>query len=339
MKTRNYLLVTDTNHQMPNPGDIWIGNGIEWLITQACIQKDIIPVFSYVSLFERSENIWKMSEERADVVVVCGTPQFNSDGGSTHFTPLLKPLTHMKNSGKKLYNLYCGSGTTSHNYGDENYLVKIMGEPSKDIIKLYGELFDLIITRDIITHKLLLTQGTKNEQLLCSVFYAINYYGVTPKTPKWNLIVLRGKGDIFLATRRKNAALQYEKSLDSNYPTFYVLHGIEEYEIWIKAGLPKERVICSTSPKELLEIYASANQVISQRVHGSVPAISLRKKVANIATDSRSKILEYVGINSITLQQWENFTPVTFKSVENIDEIKKRDELKFIELFNQHDRT
>jgi len=340
MKTRNYLLVTDTSHQMPNPGDIWIGNGIEWLITQACIQRDIIPVFNYVSLFDRSENIWKMAEERVDAVVVCGTPQFNSEGVSAHFVPLLKPLTHMKNMGKKVYNLYCGSGTVAHDYTNEEYLVKRMQEPSKDIIKLYGELFNLIIARDSITHKLLLTQGTKNEQLLCSVFYAKDYYGITPKEPKWNLIVLRGRGDIFIATRRKNIAFEYEKLMDSNYPTFYVLHGIEEYEMWAKAGLPKEKIICSTAPRELLEVYANANQVLSQRVHATVPAISLGKKVQNIATDSRSKILEYVDIKSNTLSQWENLElRLNFVKVENIDEVKKRNELKFIELFNQKDKT
>jgi len=123
---------------------------------------------------------------------------------------------------------------------------------------------------------------------------------------------------------------EYEQQLSTELPTYFVVHEEREFAFWSKL-LPREKLLCVINPRDLLQLYARTNKMISLRVHASVVALGFGKEVCNIGMDSRSNILEAVGVKSLPMIKFELGSSPVFETCPNIDQIKSSTEERFKE--------
>ena len=338
MKFRHHCLVGAILNPGVNPGDILIVRGMEYLITQAEKNLGVEPLFSHANLFDRlyseDDNLtWSMVNTRSQTALFAGTPQFNKDGCGAHVRNLIERMKVAKSKGLLTAYFWLGSGYTEHVYTKEEAVAKMLA-PNVEIFKELSQCADFIITRDEITNELLTQGGVKNTRFLDCVFYTPEFFSVTPKPAEFNLIVLRGRENFEECEGIAKSSFNLEQYFDGKYPTYYLVHEEWEYTWWLQF-ISKERLICVCLPEDLLRIYSKAHQIISFRVHGSVVALALGKQVMNVLNDSRSNILETVGVFSISQAHYHTLGSPVFSTVPNISEIKEKEQQRFFEYWKQ----
>jgi hypothetical protein len=338
MKFRHHCLVGAILNPKVNPGDILILRGMEYLITQAEKNLGVEPLFSQANLFDRLDSeddnlTWSLVNKRAQTAIFAGTPQFNKDGCGAHVRNLIERMKVAKSQGLLTAYFWLGSGYTEHSYTKEEAVSKMLA-PNLEIFKELSQCADFIITRDEITNELLTRGGVPNTRFLDCVFYTPEWFSVTKQPDEFNLIVLRGKENPEECKRIAKASLNLEQFFDGEYPLYYLVHEEREY-LWWQQFIPKERLICVCLPNDLLRIYSKVHQMISFRVHGSVVALSLGKQVMNVLNDSRSNILETVGVSSISQSNYPALGQPVFSTVPNILEIKEKEKQRFFDYWKQ----
>jgi len=322
---RKYFLLTDTSYSNPNPGDILIGKGIEYLLRKAEERLNNFPIFNYVNIFNLNELEWERLYKEADYLIVCGTPQLGVKHIPKHFdTRFYNKLRIAKEKGIILANLWVGFADQNLKRNTDESILLILNN-YKEFLNNY-KIFDLIVTRDAIAHKTLKSVGIDNIRLLDSVFYSPNYYNIKSKEKLLNIMVIRN-----LNSWNEKLIKAFSKvKLDKSKYTIYLAHDISCFNAYYKK-VPN--LICINNPKSLLEVYSYAANVVSLRVHGSVPALYFGANVANISMDSRSEILNYIGLSSINLYTFvENPTIVKCSSI-NVQDKWKRDMDIFLDMF------
>ena len=328
MKIVKYFLITDPCVENANPGDHLISKGIQYLLQEVEKQRGNFPIFNTINIFSYNKESWERMYEEADYLIVCGTPQLSFKPEESHIKNLWLPIQKAKEKGIICANLWCGSGYPDSQYTFDKSVSRLY-EKNKKILKKYFGMFDLIIVRDAITKAVLEKAGLTCNQLIDSVFFSADFYNIKKQVNKWNIIVPRycpRNSQLISQT-----LIKYSKFLDNKIPTYFLCHSIRDY-LQYKNFMPFN-LLCINTPKNLLSFYSFANQVISMRVHGSVPSINFDKKVINICTDSRSNILEYVGLKSTT---WRKLDKKTSFFCKNIQYIKERSKAMFLELYNKN---
>lgn len=325
MNIRKYFLITDTNSENPNPGDIFIGRGIEYLLREAEAELENIAIFNYVNLFEIKEAIWDRVYDEADYLILAGTPQFSKEGKS-HIFDLLPYIKKAKDKGIITAALWVGSGFTNPDY-TEDQAIERMFKANMEWFPKYKEAFDLITVRDRITGKLFECAGMKVNQFCDSVFFAANYFGLEKKGNEVNLKVLRN----LPGHNEKLVEVLESIELQKDRPTFYLCHSVTDYSAY--KNLIKKNLICVNNAKDLYDLYSRANEVVTLRIHGAVPAMNFGKKVMNIKIDSRDNILDYVGMKSTSIHTFEKNSIVVWSDYKDISQIKKADKARFINLW------
>lgn len=330
MNIRKYFLVTDTHRENPNPGDILIRNGIEYLLREAEKKLDNIPIFRYMSIFGVDERIWNDAFEEADYIVICGTPQLGYSP-TNHFDRIYSMIQKAEEKGIITANLGMGAGGHDQYYDIEKTASEIYEIHKNRKLQLLKH-FDLITTRDAIMEKVLQKSGVECTRFIDTVFYAKDYFGIDRNESSLNIITLKGTN----LDLRHTVAEQIRKiKLDQSRPTIYLCHDLADYEVY-KNLLDKDKLFCVNDPKSLITLYSRANQVVSMKMHGSVPTLSFGNEVANICMDCRSNILECVGVQSIKFDEFVNKGTYKFQHVPQIDELKEYEKARFIQLW--HDK-
>ena len=173
---KRYFFITDPRRENPNPGDIFIGKGIEYLIRES---EDEQIIANYLNIFNPEESHWERAYLEADAIILCGTPNFNKDGKSHIFN--LLPFIEKAKCRKVA--LWVGSGFSSDKYTEEQAISRLY-KTNKHWLEEYGRIFNLIVVRDNITKKLFDKVNVKTTQLCDSVFFASDYYEVVNKNPE-----------------------------------------------------------------------------------------------------------------------------------------------------------
>ena len=332
MQFRHHCLVGAILNPKVNPGDILILRGMEYLITQAELNLGVQPLFSQANLFDRLDSeddnlTWSLVNARAKTAIFAGTPQFNKDGCGAHFKNLLHRMRVAREQGLVTAYFWLGSGYTEHIYSNEEAIQKML-EPNTAILAELKDSVDFIITRDEITHELLNRAGVPNERFLDCVFFACNWFNQKALKDNFNLIVLRGRDNAEESKIIYETSVGLISKMNAKYPTYFMVHEEREYSWWKQYD---PNVLCVCLPNDLMRIYAQTHQLISFRVHGSVSALAMGKQVANILNDSRSNILETVGVPSIPQVNFYNSSDIKFYKVPNINEIKEKEQKRFNE--------
>ncbi len=328
MNIRKYFIITDTNKENSNPGDILIGNGIEYLIRKAEKELDNLPIINYINIFKLDDIVWQRVYDEADYLVLCGTPHFNKNGVN-HIFNLFPNIKKAHDLGIVTSALWVGSGYTEIKY-TEDTAVEELFKVNKEVIEEY-RIFDLIITRDKISTKIFEKAHIEATQLCDSVFFASDYYSIEARENNINLLVLRDMPNL-----EKQVVEVLEKlgdQLEKGRPLFYLCHTVRDFNVY--KDLIKGNIICINNPKDLLEMYSRANQVISFRIHGTIPSINFGKSVINIGVDSRDNILAYFKGWSKNFNEVYTHPQLILKKYSTIDiqEMKESDSKKFMQLF------
>lgn len=328
---KKYFIITDPNFENSNPGDIFIGKGIEYLIREAERLKGYSVIINYINLFSINEDVWRRVFIEADYLILAGTPNFNKDGVSPHIEKLLPLIKAAHSQLRKIRTaaLWVGSGFTNMDYTREQAIERLY-KPSEEVIKEYGQIFDKIIVRDDITKELFSKAGINVEQLCDSVFFAADYYDIQRKEPEYNIITLRdmpGKEKEVISLLKK-----LESQLDIAFPTLYIAHSTTDF-IKYQWHFGPHKVIGINNPPDLLEMYSRANQVVSMRIHGTVPSVNFGKPVMNISNDSRDAILKYFDASTYSLNTVLKDGTLRLKKCEGIEEMKDKDKFRFYKLW------
>ena len=179
------------------------------------------------------------------------------------------------------------------------------------------KLYDLIISRDLLTYRVLSRLKIENHLLIDSVFYSPYYYKINTSNEFINVVVPR-----HIPPHNARIIDTFKK-----FDKFVVLtHDITDFNAYKEHF---SNIICVNNPKSLVEMYSRASTVISLRVHGSVLATFFGAKVANISMDSRSNILSSVGIRSTSIN---NLKTLSFNRI-NIKPYLENNFNKFSYLF------
>ena len=333
MNIRKYLLITDTSYDDPNPGDILIGKGIEYLLLQAEKELCNFPIFRYTNIFnvyKLDDNKWLELVEDIDYIILCGTPQLSHHIPPWFSESFYNKLRLAKKHNKRIANLWIG--IVNQNYTNYKNINPIINS-HKSFIQKNFSVYDLIVSRSPITKQVLDKYNIQNYLLYDLVCYSPFYYDIKPKNSSVNLVVVRNLGDINDKVAN-NLQLLAQVKLDKTRPTLYLAHDLTDYRIF-KRYFPN--IVCVNNPKSLVEIYSHANQVISLRVHGSVLASVYKRPVIHILVDSRSTILEHLGLKVYSFKDFlESPLECNFHiaSVDNSKLVK--DKNLFISVFYKH---
>lgn len=303
MSLRKYFLLTDTDCQDPNPGDIFIGQGVEVAIRKAEDELGNIAVINKMNIFTYKQEVWDRMYEEADYLVVGGTPQLGMHVPDRFNDDFYKRLFKAREKGIRVVNLWAGICHQNLDMTKE--------EQANDIVTRHGDfikrnfiVYDLIIVRDSLSELVLHKCGIKAKHLADSVFMHTIWWNRDDlrsiKKCSYDLVIMKNMGvnNDKLVERIKDSYKHFKE----DRPLFILCHDIRDYMIF-KDKL--ENVICVNNPDELMWFISRARKVLSFRVHGSIPAITMGLEVCNIRLDSRSNNYDdIVGVDSIT---WKDF--------------------------------
>lgn len=323
MNIKKYFLITDTGRENPNPGDIMIGKGIEYLLSLYEKARENTAIFNYVNIFSINKNVWNRLYLEADYLIVCGTPHFSMK--PNHFENLWPLIRVAKQRGIVCINLWSGVAWPDQAYIKEQAIIKL---EKTCFLRLKAlEIFDFIIVRDSITHALYTRAGHTCTQLIDCVFFSPNYFNISSDKKDLQIFTVRN------CDSNEKIALKF-RELSKTYPNpIFLAHDIHDFNQYLPFF--GRDLFCVNNPKSLLRLYSRATDVISMRVHGSVPSMNYGAKIINICNDSRSDILAYVGCNSISINQFlANSYKPQFIDVKKIQNIKEQDKQRFFELCN-----
>ena len=295
---RRYYLVTDAMELVPNPGDILIGKGIEYLLGSFERDRHEIPIFNYINIFNNDCIGWERCKRDADVVVICGTPQLTQGAITDRFkNTFYDNIREIKNCGIKVLNLWVGFCLQEQNYSILGAVEKLLSK-HRYFIEENFSLYDMVISRDSVTNNTLEKSGIVSHQLVDSVTYAHYWYTIFSQPKVYNLFVLKA----FSHQRNKRQVELFEEiEKKSSLPCFYLVH---QYSDYIELCDMVDNLVCVSTCKSLLEVYSHASEVYSLKVHGSVVASKFGCSVLHIGIDSRSDILNYIGAKTITLNEF-----------------------------------
>lgn len=294
---KRYYLVTDAMEITPNPGDIMIGKGIEYLLGSYERDRHEIPIFNYINIFNNDCIGWERCKRDADVVVICGTPQLTQGAIADRFkNTFYNHIREIKNCGIKVLNLWVGFCLQEQNYSNLGAVEKLLKH--RDFIQENFSLYDMVISRDSVTNNTLEKSGIVSHQLVDSVTYSHYWYNIFSQSKVYNLFVLKA-----FSQQRNERQIELFKEIEkkSSLPCFYLVH---QYSDYIELCDMVDNLVCVSTCKSLLEVYSHANEVYSLKVHGSVVASKFGCSVLHIGIDSRSDILNYIGAKTITLDDF-----------------------------------
>jgi len=307
---RKYYLLTDTCRSNPNPGDILIGKGIEYLIGEYEASRDQQCVVGYISLFSNEKQVDIQALRDADCIVVCGTPQFGSQGASPIFDNFLPLLKKASSKGIKLCNLYMGI-TNDYIYDDANQEGKatVVADHEPQLRDIYS-LFDILVSRSPTAKTILELIGLDAPQMLCSTFYAPLLYGVCSEPKEYNVITVGASDNEILID--DDFWHDVSELFGNDHESIFICHSIGDYAR-IRGYVDK--LYCVNTPLSLLRLYSKAARVVSLRVHGSTSALAVGASVMNVEKDSRSDIVRYAGIPSVRFVDFIKNTQLEFSDV------------------------
>ena len=324
MNIRKYFIITDTNVQNSNPGDHLIGKGIEYLVMEAEKRMDNFPIFNYVSIFDSNEDVWDRVYKEADYLIIAGTPQLGAGNVPERFNQTFyDKVKKAKDKGIIIANLW--AGICDDRFREIDKGAEFIAKKHGDFLKKNFSLFDYITVRDLLSHKVLNNLGIENTHLLDSVFYSPKFFNVEKCNNAINVVSLKGLGNDF-HENVISALHKIEKLYNRDRPLFYVAHDINDYKRFYGRF---NNLICVNNPRDLLKIYSKAEEVVSFRVHGSIPSIYFGAKVQHIKIDSRSNNVEYTGLKSMMIDDFVKNPRLELQEID-IKDVFKRDKEIFL---------
>ena len=292
MKTYYFITLTKTAPDL-NPGSHLISDGIKHLVRMA----DPYAILQDVSIFSYNAKHWEAMLSNAAGIFLCGNPRFDpSETPHYWLGDLLEFMRKAQNLGVKTGDLFLGSAYPLPLKSIDIMATELMFSARNINTLAQLSTFDLLITRDAISHTICSAAPGGSHLMTDSTFWAKDYYGVKPGKKLYNCVTVPALN----ATESVLSALyDISLTLQKKKRTYILCHAMAQY-FELKSLYPKaDNILLIYNAKSLLEFYSHVDFLVSCRLHGSIPALSLGINVMNIAMDSRSSAFDMFGFKSL----------------------------------------
>lgn len=344
-------LITTTVRTGHNPGDTYIGIGIQYLIEKALGPQQWLLVDRFGPAdFRRYESLIRA----APFVVYGGMPQYNNYDDWIHWYdgPLWKDF--LLRWDLRVLVLAGGAGFRDPFASVEAFVADCL--QSKKTCRLIRDRVPASLgfsVRDPYAHALLNALSIENVHLPCSATWASRFWKIEPEkerpylflVPSSRSAVWDAKGRRLHGKHAKSLALiarwvpLYRALKAEDHHVKVLCHEREEYEI-LRSSLPEEDLRFHGDVFTLLREYAHAHTVVSARLHGSLPAFGIPgTKVLHLAVDIRSAavdILPKIQRLDPAHQTPENVVYAVRQLIPSTEEDLLRWERAYVEFIQSH---
>ncbi len=324
---RYFFLTVECVRPESNPGSHFISDGIKELVRRA----DPEAILQDITLFSYRNIDWEVMLSQASGIFLCGNPRY--EPSEKPFFWLTELLDHMKRAqlkGIKIGDLFLGTAVPLPVKSLQGTTEQLLSYArNRNTLKTLA-LFDLVITRDRLSQNICeeLVEGC--TLLPDSTFWAKDYYGIEPGEKRYNCVTLPS---LNCTPWLLKELYKIAERLAKEKPTYFLCHSPDEYKLALAAIPNIKNLIIIYDPDALLRFYSNTDKLVSCRLHGSIPALSLGAHIVNIAMDSRAMAYAQFGFNSIS------YTDLKGKEIElKFDALAKKDHPSadpFVKLFTE----
>jgi len=236
-----------------------------------------------------------------DKLIICGTPWlFDQCFQSEKYQSLLETIKNHK--GPKIARAI--GSCYPYDWLDQKELT-LQHEEENEYIKEFWEKFDHITVRDKLAEYVLNELGVNCTLEKCPSYHVVDLFGIKAKEPEYNLLVIQDPEKSISGNALPSFDWHdlYKRVYDEYNPLKVIAISEDDANYAKDMGISAELIYeenpyneTETSVKNLLEIIARANVVISARVHSAIPALSLGKETYILPLDSRYLTAELVGV-------------------------------------------
>jgi hypothetical protein len=288
-----YFITPVTVSPGHNPGCSFITYGAKYLISQADPGSALLDV----SITEHSKQSWDILLDQAHCLVFAGNPRYNpSDVRSYWDYDIWDHIQAAQMRGILVADLWGGSAYSLPLQSIDAMASDMLRFSRNKRTLSFQSKLDMVTTRDPCAQHILSSVRSDCALFPCSSFWASRWACVSSTSRPYNCVVLRYVKDEPWVIE---SLFVLSQILARDRKTFFLCHAGYEYW-WAKEHFPDiKNLICIFDPLSLLKFYAQCDKVISMRLHGSIPALSLGCQVINVATDSRCLAFDYFGFHSV----------------------------------------
>tara|TARA_A100001011_G_C14241293_1_gene813372 strand:- start:359 stop:1459 length:1101 start_codon:yes stop_codon:yes gene_type:complete len=313
-------IITTVDH---NVGDDFVRKGIKYLLKQKFKNENIefqnIHKHSPITTrygYERFRNLrisrivdkiipksWSKDRiNEADIIVQSGAPVYwchETIGSYCYDNEWYEPLIKkrfLKNKNAKLFNLAAGTCQTYHSDGTE------FNEKCNDYIKEFYELSDVTTVREGLARSVFKNISIDVPVIPCSSIFAIDEHALKNEGEEY-VVVNYMKGG---AHYTFNQSIDFKK-WENVFKKFYFqlkekerviisCHNQKEVDEALELDSEAKIFYEKDDYSAYMRFYSKAKFGIMNRLHGAILMASFGKPSVVIANDSRSRMLEEVGI-------------------------------------------
>ena len=297
-------LITTTGRTNDNPGDTFIGVGLQYLFERVLGPQVwvLIDRFSPKG-FRDYEDVVR----NAPFLVYGGMPQYNNYDDWKHWYDDVMWRDFIIRWGLEIFTMAGGAGFSHPDISVDAYVAYCMkSKKTERIIRQRVEPSLCFTVRDAYAHALLNALEIPNSYLPCSAVWASKMWNIAPAQQRSYLILVPpsprhtpkriGRRRIPRATRFQQFADSwkefYEMLKRNGHDVRVLCHAYREYTA-LRDAIPSEALWFHGDPYTLLRQYASAHTVVSARLHGSLPAYGIcGTRVLNLSVDVRGSAVE-----------------------------------------------
>ena len=300
---RSLPIITTTTRSRNNPGDTYIGVGLQWLVEQ--VTGSDTPWF-LVNKFDREQFAEAIPEmQRAGIALYAGTPQYNrfSDWKFWYDDELWRK--HINPAGVPVAVFAGGAG---HPHADISP-AKFARELSEDrktrkIMKQRAKNALCFTVRDPHSAAFLERMEIEHHYLPCSATFSGHYYRVTPRVQKGRVAIVSAKPTFVHGESPEDVIARFlsihEAVREEGFSPVMVCHNVQGYMAY-RDLLPQQEVFYSNDYHPLLKFYATCEGIVSARLHATLPAFGIGSvtRLVNISIDVRGNAVEALGLPNL----------------------------------------
>ncbi|MBM3214532.1 polysaccharide pyruvyl transferase family protein [Candidatus Poribacteria bacterium] len=292
-------LITTTVRTGHNPGDTFIGVGLQHLFEQALGPQRWLLIDRFSARgFKEHESAVRI----APFLVYGGMPQYNNYSRWMYWYDRDLWRDFVAKWRLRVFTMAGGAGFSHADITVEDYVADCMrSSKTRKIIRERVPWSLCTTVRDPYAHALLNALSIPNHHLPCSATWATRHWNIQPSHHRPYVFVVpaplrfatrRGGGRLHGAARKGEATALawgavYRALVDAGYQARVVCHAYDEY-LAFRRTVPDDDLWYHGDAFTLLREYASAHTVVSARLHASLPAFGLvGTRVLNVSVDVR----------------------------------------------------
>lgn len=246
--------------------------GIRYLIKLAIPAAEIVPI----ELLSPWGNAERLIAKDCDMLVLCGNPRFDTGNHQWLYSGVLDEMLAV---GCPVYDLWAGS-CTPLGLSESDQLAQLAANGrNRGIAERLARCAALVV-RDPMGLQVSAAMGLQARLLPCSSWWAASDYGIKR---------IGGDRRILIPIRGQDIDLVLKLAVGREVVTVTQ----RDYDWYFSRGLDSQLIF---DPQDLLRLFAECDEVVSFRLHSTIPAASLGCRVLMVAIDTRAAAVDLFGL-------------------------------------------